>query len=193
MGGVLHILHNNPCHPEMCVDSWPTFTTAIVTVKNRWLIGTKKTYGLLQSGLLMYMYRFSSSSSSSSGMIPDICTVYTKNPDTLRSLLLNERVLLFTLSLPGRNLLPLPISILEKSHAELVDTHLPYGGSQESLDHKKTPSDPSADPPQRLWSTWDPSLEEGFKKHLSLRRGEEAEEEAEAEEGAEEGEKRVLL
>ncbi|KAJ4934232.1 hypothetical protein JOQ06_007034 [Pogonophryne albipinna] len=78
-------------------------------------------------------------------MIPDICTVYTKNPDTLRSLLLNERVvnwrnglifrLLFTLSLPGRNLLPLPISILEKSHAELVDTHLPCGGSQESLDH----------------------------------------------------------
>ncbi|XP_010789083.1 glycine N-acyltransferase-like [Notothenia coriiceps] len=35
----------------------------------------------------------------------------------------------------SENLLPLPISILEKSHAELVDTHLPYGGSQESLDH----------------------------------------------------------
>ncbi|KAK5863446.1 hypothetical protein PBY51_000475 [Eleginops maclovinus] len=119
----------------------------------------------------------SSSSSSSSGMISDICTVYSKNPDTLRSLLLNDRVVnwrggLIFRGIPSSHyplikelasvsglditehggykcfihhspehvdlhekLLPLPISILEKSHAELVDTHLPYGGSQESLDH----------------------------------------------------------
>uniref|UniRef100_A0A671TKR8 Glycine N-acyltransferase-like protein n=1 Tax=Sparus aurata TaxID=8175 RepID=A0A671TKR8_SPAAU len=29
LGGVLHIPHNNSCQLEMCVDSWPTFTTAI--------------------------------------------------------------------------------------------------------------------------------------------------------------------
>lgn len=29
LGGVLHILHNNSYHLEMCVDSWPTFSTAI--------------------------------------------------------------------------------------------------------------------------------------------------------------------
>ncbi|XP_034552283.1 glycine N-acyltransferase-like protein 2 [Notolabrus celidotus] len=30
---------------------------------------------------------------------------------------------------------PLPVSILGESHAELVDAHLSYGGSRESLDH----------------------------------------------------------
>lgn len=34
-----------------------------------------------------------------------------------------------------RKVLPLPISILDESHAELVDAHLPYGGSRESLNH----------------------------------------------------------
>uniref|UniRef100_A0A3B4TY53 Glycine N-acyltransferase-like protein n=1 Tax=Seriola dumerili TaxID=41447 RepID=A0A3B4TY53_SERDU len=29
----------------------------------------------------------------------------------------------------------LPVSILDESHAELVDTHLPYGGNQDSLNH----------------------------------------------------------
>ncbi|KAM6981491.1 glycine N-acyltransferase-like protein 2 isoform 1-T2 [Tautogolabrus adspersus] len=32
-------------------------------------------------------------------------------------------------------LLALPVSILEESHADIVDAHLPYGGSQESLNH----------------------------------------------------------
>ncbi|XP_071399684.1 glycine N-acyltransferase-like protein 2 [Centroberyx affinis] len=32
-------------------------------------------------------------------------------------------------------LLPLPVSSLDESHAELVDRHLPYGGSRESLNH----------------------------------------------------------
>ncbi|XP_049922109.1 glycine N-acyltransferase-like protein 2 [Epinephelus moara] len=110
-------------------------------------------------------------------MIPDICTVFTKIPETLRSLLLNERVvnwrsgLIFRgipnshchlikelASLGGLDIteyggyntfiysslqnrhrqekvLLLPISTLDESHAELVDTHLPYGGSQESLNH----------------------------------------------------------
>ncbi|CAJ1085378.1 glycine N-acyltransferase-like protein 2 isoform X2 [Xyrichtys novacula] len=31
--------------------------------------------------------------------------------------------------------LPLPVSILDQSHAGLVDKHLPYGGSRESLSH----------------------------------------------------------
>lgn len=34
-----------------------------------------------------------------------------------------------------RNVLPLPIYILDESHAELVDAYLPYGGSQESINH----------------------------------------------------------
>lgn len=38
-------------------------------------------------------------------------------------------------SLLIRKVLPLPISILDESHAELVDTHLPYGGNEESLNH----------------------------------------------------------
>ncbi|XP_051280184.1 glycine N-acyltransferase-like protein 2 [Dicentrarchus labrax] len=152
LGGVLHILHNNSCHLEMCVDSWPTFTTAIC-------------------------YRQKQHFGSSSGVIPDICTIFTKNPATLRGLLLNERVvhwrngLIFRgipsshchlikelASLSGlditeyggyntfihqipentdwqENVFPLPISVLDESHAELVDAHLPYGGSQESLNH----------------------------------------------------------
>ncbi|KAE8293357.1 hypothetical protein D5F01_LYC08468 [Larimichthys crocea] len=69
LGGVLHILHNNSCHLEMCVDSWPTFTTAIC-----------------------YRQKQCSSSRSSSVAIPDICTVFTKNAATLKGLLLNERV-----------------------------------------------------------------------------------------------------
>ncbi|KAG7227105.1 hypothetical protein INR49_022452, partial [Caranx melampygus] len=119
----------------------------------------------------------SSSSSSSSGVIPDICTVFTKNPETLRSLLLNERVVKWRnrpifrgipsshcdlikdlAALSGLDIteyggfntfihhspeskdwqekvLPLPVSILDESHAELVDTHLPYGGNQDSLNH----------------------------------------------------------
>ncbi|GLD45948.1 glycine N-acyltransferase-like protein 2 [Lates japonicus] len=159
LGGVLHILHNNPCHLELCVDSWPTFTTAICYRQKQ---------------------RFSSSSSSSSssfGVIPDICTIFTKNSETLRSLLLDERVINWRSGLIFRGIpsshchlirelaalsglditeyggydtfihhnpenmdwqekvLPLPISILDESHAELVDTHLPYGGNQESLNH----------------------------------------------------------
>ncbi|XP_068588819.1 glycine N-acyltransferase-like protein 2 [Cebidichthys violaceus] len=136
----------------MCVDSWPTFTSAIC-------------------------YRQKQHFSSSSGTIPDICAVFTKNSGSLRSLLLNERVvhwrngLIFRgipsshchlikelASLSGLDIteyggyntfichspetmdwqekvLPLPISILDESHAELVDTHLPCGGSQESLNH----------------------------------------------------------
>ncbi|KAK1898571.1 putative glycine N-acyltransferase-like protein 1B [Dissostichus eleginoides] len=99
LGGVLHILHNNPCHPEMCVDSWPTFTIAICYRQKQVAHRDKENLRAppewpLDVYVCLYMKRFSSSSSSSSssGMIPDICTVYTKNPDTLRSLLLNERV-----------------------------------------------------------------------------------------------------
>ncbi|XP_054466010.1 glycine-N-acyltransferase-like protein 3 [Anoplopoma fimbria] len=50
----------------MCVDSWPTFTTAICY---------RQTQGC-----------------SSSGTIPEICTVFSKNLGSVRSLLLNERV-----------------------------------------------------------------------------------------------------
>ncbi|XP_029132877.2 glycine N-acyltransferase-like protein 2 isoform X1 [Labrus bergylta] len=116
-------------------------------------------------------------SSSSSEVMPDICTVFTKNPASLRSLLLNERVVHWRTGLIFRGipsshchltqelasvrgldvtdyrgyntfihhspksldsqgkLLALPVSILEESHADLVHAHLPYGGSQESLNH----------------------------------------------------------
>uniref|UniRef100_UPI0037E7DEC0 glycine N-acyltransferase-like protein 2 n=1 Tax=Semicossyphus pulcher TaxID=241346 RepID=UPI0037E7DEC0 len=135
LGGVFHILNNNPCHLEMCVDSWPTFSAAIC-----------------------YRQKQCFSSSSSSGLMPDICTVFTKNQTTLRSLLLNERVvrwrdgLIFrglditeyggyntfihhSLGSMDRKALLLLVSFLHESHAELVDAHLPYGGSRESLNH----------------------------------------------------------
>nr|XP_046252001.1 glycine N-acyltransferase-like protein 2 [Scatophagus argus] len=141
----------------MCVDSWPTFTTAICHSQKQPL----------------------SSSSSSSGLIRDMCTVFTKNPATLRSLLLSEGVINWgkttefrgiprslchlvreLASLNGlhvkeyedydifihhnpekkdwqKKVLPLPISILEESHAELADAQLPYGGSQESLNYMR--------------------------------------------------------
>lgn len=38
-------------------------------------------------------------------------------------------------SLWTRKVLTLPISIMDVSHAELVDAHLPYGGCQKSLNH----------------------------------------------------------
>ncbi len=43
----------------------------------------------------------------------------------------------FCLHLPlwTRKALLLPISTLDESHAELVDAHLPYGGSQERINH----------------------------------------------------------
>ncbi|KAG8002741.1 Glycine N-acyltransferase [Nibea albiflora] len=165
LGGVLHILHNNSCHLEMCVDSWPTFTTAICYRQKQ-------------------QFSSSRSSRSSSVAIPDICTVFTENPAALRGLLLNERVvnwksgLIFRGSIPSShchlikelaslsglditeyggyttfihhtpedmdwqkislritNVLPPPICILDESHAELVDACLPYGGSQESINH----------------------------------------------------------
>uniref|UniRef100_A0A672YWT9 Glycine N-acyltransferase-like protein n=1 Tax=Sphaeramia orbicularis TaxID=375764 RepID=A0A672YWT9_9TELE len=149
LGGVLHILHNNPCHLEVCVDSWPTFSTAICYRQ-------KQVYSMV---------------------IPDICTAFTKNPQTLRRLLVNERVVNWSHGLTFRGtslvysvigvvylyscrvapcsifwqynkdfillvitnmkVLPLPVSILDESHAELVDRHLPYGGSQQSLNHVK--------------------------------------------------------
>uniref|UniRef100_A0A667WWK9 Glycine N-acyltransferase-like protein n=1 Tax=Myripristis murdjan TaxID=586833 RepID=A0A667WWK9_9TELE len=128
LGGVLHILHNNCCHLEMCVDSWPTFSAAIC-------YSQKQVY---------------------TEVISDICAVFTKSPETLKRLLLNERVVNWRNGLRFRGcvlkkiikalrfsfisskklkLLPLPISILHESHAELVDRHLPYGGSQENLEH----------------------------------------------------------
>ncbi|XP_029995864.1 glycine N-acyltransferase-like protein 2 [Sphaeramia orbicularis] len=113
-------------------------------------------------------------------VIPDICTAFTKNPQTLRRLLVNERVVNWSHGLTFRGIptslcdlikelasqhglnvteyrgyttfihhnseniaswrekvLPLPVSILDESHAELVDRHLPYGGSQQSLNHVK--------------------------------------------------------
>ncbi|KAI3356831.1 hypothetical protein L3Q82_003482 [Scortum barcoo] len=161
LGGVLLILHNNSCRLEMCVDSWPIFTTAICYSQKQHF------------------------SRRSTEVIPDICTVFTKNPATLRSLLLNERVVkwrnglrfrripsshchlikelaslsglisqnmgLTPLSTTARRILtsvencsvhflkvlPLPISSLDVSHAELVDAHLPYGGSRKSLNHMR--------------------------------------------------------
>ncbi|XP_036959580.1 glycine N-acyltransferase-like protein 3 [Acanthopagrus latus] len=137
----------------MCVDSWPTFTTAICYRRKQHF------------------------SSSSFGVIPDICSVFSKDPATLRRLLLNERVLnwksgptfrgipsshcqlikelaslsgLFITEYGGyhsfihnilekkscqEKVLPLPNSILSESRAELMDALLPYGGSQGSLNH----------------------------------------------------------
>ncbi|CAK6951313.1 glycine N-acyltransferase-like protein 2 isoform X1 [Scomber scombrus] len=131
----------------------------------------------LHSALPFVTVKNSSSSGSSLEVIPDICTVFTRNPETLRSLLINKRVvnwrsgLIFRgipashchvikelASLSGlditeywgyntfihhspdnlgwqEKLLNLPISVLDESHAELVDRHLAYGGSQESINH----------------------------------------------------------
>ncbi|XP_067095223.1 glycine N-acyltransferase-like [Osmerus mordax] len=115
LGGVLHILHNNPCHLELCVDSWPIFSTVICYRRKQAIINC----------------------------LPDICTIFTLSPDTLRTMLLETRIVNWKngLTFRGRGTPylipvkkhPLKISSLDVSHAELVDRHLPYGGTQESV------------------------------------------------------------
>ncbi|XP_060913217.1 glycine N-acyltransferase-like protein Keg1 [Labrus mixtus] len=115
LGGVLHILNNNSCHLEMCVDSWPTFTAAICyRQKQVEHTGTKITYRLLRRGQLICV-------SACEAFQPQLWAFFFKFCS-------------YT-SLCVRKLLALPVSILEESHADLVDAHLPYGGSQESLNH----------------------------------------------------------
>lgn len=158
LGGLLHILQNNACHLKMCVDSWPTFTTAIC-------------YRNIQD--------FSSSGGEDDGglgAVPDICTVFTKDPDALRRLLVHPGVINWRDGLTFRSMpsslidlikelashngldltdyggykiimhhspekiaswqgkgLKLPISTLDESHAELVSSHLFYGGNVHTL------------------------------------------------------------
>ncbi|XP_028439721.1 glycine N-acyltransferase-like protein Keg1 [Perca flavescens] len=99
----------------MRVDSWPTFTTAICYRQKQYF------------------------SCSSSGGIPDICTVFTKNPETQRSLLLNERVVNWRNRLVFRGRcfhcqFPFWTNPTRSSstHTCLMEA---AGGSQESLGH----------------------------------------------------------
>ncbi|XP_054626827.1 glycine N-acyltransferase-like protein 3 [Dunckerocampus dactyliophorus] len=67
LGGLFHILEGNMFQLKMCVDSWPTFSTAIC-------------------------YR-QKQINSSMGEIPDVCRIFSKNQDTLRSLLTDDSLL----------------------------------------------------------------------------------------------------
>ncbi|KAM9855215.1 glycine N-acyltransferase-like [Aulostomus maculatus] len=132
-GGLLHILHKNSCHLEICVDSWPKFTTVI-------------------------------------------CFRQEQDPEVLKTMLLNERVVRWKHGLKFRGVptkygpvikelatlrgfdtkdvgncdvfmhyakekpqkereTHLTISTLDESHAELVDKCLEYGGSEANLNY----------------------------------------------------------
>ncbi|XP_049575021.1 glycine N-acyltransferase-like isoform X2 [Syngnathus scovelli] len=146
LGGLHHILRNNVFQLKMCVDSWPTFSTAICYHQNQ--IG------------------------SSFVELPSKYSIFSKNQDTLRSLLSDDKLVKWKngiefgvsnhhseivreiASLRGLHVeedggyhsyinyspekLDMPektstlaTSTLNESHAELVVQQLPYGGSEE--------------------------------------------------------------
>uniref|UniRef100_A0A667WI68 Glycine N-acyltransferase-like protein n=1 Tax=Myripristis murdjan TaxID=586833 RepID=A0A667WI68_9TELE len=130
LGGVLHILHNNCCHLEMCVDSWPTFSHT----------ETKMTYGLFQIGQTLKRLLLNERVVNwRNGLRFRGCVLkkIIKNVHSAfnRFIYITPPHIKLPVSTLTRKLLPLPISILHESHAELVDRHLPYGGSQENLEH----------------------------------------------------------
>ncbi|XP_057707122.1 glycine N-acyltransferase-like protein 3 isoform X2 [Corythoichthys intestinalis] len=135
LGGLLHILQNNVFQMKMCVDSWPTFSTAICYHQNQDL--------WTESGF---------------GDINEKYSIFSKNQDTLRSLLADDKLVkwrngfqfegfhikehgvyhsyiynsrekLELLEMSSK----LSTTALNESDAELVDKQLPYGGSKESI------------------------------------------------------------
>ncbi|XP_077419623.1 glycine N-acyltransferase-like protein 3 [Vanacampus margaritifer] len=148
LGGLLHMLQNNTFQLKMCVDSWPTFSTAICYRQNQ-----------IGSGL---------------GEIPEKYRIFSKNQDTLRSLLADDKLIKWRnglefeaasyhsqivceiASLRGfhvkeyggyhsyihyspeksnlhENSSNLPTTTLNETHAELVVKHSANGGSKESV------------------------------------------------------------
>ncbi|XP_037104139.1 glycine-N-acyltransferase-like protein 3 [Syngnathus acus] len=148
LGGLHHILRNNVFQLKICVDSWPTFSTAICYhQKQNMQIG---------SSFVELPYNFS---------------IFSKNQDTLRSLLSDDKLVKWKnkiefgvsnhhseivreiaslrglhvednggyhsyinyspekLDMPDRKTSTLATSTLNESHAELVVQQLPYGGS----------------------------------------------------------------
>nr|XP_061830527.1 glycine N-acyltransferase-like [Nerophis lumbriciformis] len=69
LGGLCHMLGKNTFRLKMCVDSWPTFSTAVC-------------------------YRQSQDLGTGSGLgdLPDVYSVFSKNQDSLRRLLANDDV-----------------------------------------------------------------------------------------------------
>ncbi|XP_077419624.1 glycine N-acyltransferase-like protein 3 [Vanacampus margaritifer] len=150
LGGLLHMVQNNMFQLKLCVDSWPTFTTAICYRQNQDLL-----------------------SGSGLGEISGKYSIFSKNQDTLRSLLADDKFVKWRnglefeassyhgqiiheiASLKGfhikeyggyhsyihyspekSNLLEkassLPTTTLNESHAELVVKQLPYGGRKKN-------------------------------------------------------------
>ncbi|XP_066546830.1 glycine N-acyltransferase [Amia ocellicauda] len=150
-GGLLHIMNNNRCHLEMCVDSWPDFSTVICRRQKRVL-------------------------SSHHKMLPNLCTLFTKDVASMRMMLMDgvidckgdmiisavpssccgliqeiassngmevENVNICIQNNPkyiecGRSDLASKVSSLNVSHAELVCSRFAYGGNELTRNHVRS-------------------------------------------------------
>ncbi|MBN3326187.1 GLYL3 protein, partial [Atractosteus spatula] len=70
-GGLLHIMNSNRCNLEICVDSWPNFNTVICRRQNKVL-------------------------TSHPVQFPNLCTMFTKDLENLRAMLMDDRVIDWT-------------------------------------------------------------------------------------------------
>uniref|UniRef100_W5LVC0 Glycine N-acyltransferase-like protein n=1 Tax=Lepisosteus oculatus TaxID=7918 RepID=W5LVC0_LEPOC len=70
-GGLLHIMNSNRCSLEFCVDSWPNFNTVICRRQNKVL-------------------------TSHPVQFPNLCTMFTKDLENLRAMLMDDRVIDWT-------------------------------------------------------------------------------------------------
>ncbi|XP_068604228.1 glycine N-acyltransferase-like [Brachionichthys hirsutus] len=153
LGGVMHILQNNLLHGELCVDSWPTFNTVIYYhQQNRF---SSSSCPDIHDMCTFY----TTNPESLRRLLLDKRTINWRSGLTFRDVPAQLRPLIVELaSLHGLKIterrvyntfihqdpenigkqkeeFPLPVSILDESHAELVDKHLTYGGSQDSINY----------------------------------------------------------
>nr|XP_015192789.1 PREDICTED: glycine N-acyltransferase-like protein 3 isoform X6 [Lepisosteus oculatus] len=70
-GGLVHIMNSNRCNLEICVDSWPNFNTVICRRQNKVL-------------------------TSHPVQFPNLCTMFTKDLENLRAMLMDDRVIDWT-------------------------------------------------------------------------------------------------
>ncbi|XP_066546981.1 glycine N-acyltransferase-like protein 3 [Amia ocellicauda] len=150
-GGLVHIMNNNRCHLEMCVDSWPNFSTVICRRQKQALAA-----------------------------LPNLCTLLTKDVASMKMMLMDDRVIdwkqdLLMTGIPScyggllkeigisngmevkyydslklfvkndpwnvqfkENDLESKISSLNVSHAELVYRQLSYGGHELIQSHVRS-------------------------------------------------------
>ncbi|XP_066546852.1 glycine N-phenylacetyltransferase isoform X2 [Amia ocellicauda] len=136
-GGLLHIMNNNRCHLEMCVDSWPDFSTVICR-RQKQDVASMRTM-LMDDRVISWKKEIIMSAIPSycSGVIQEIASSngmeVEKNVPLNLCIQNNPKYMEY-----GGSELASKISSLNVSHAELVCSHLAFGGNKLTLNHVRS-------------------------------------------------------